>query len=544
MTSGSFKTPYPINEKVLNYQPNSQEKALLKAELSKQKAEVLEIPLVIDGKEIFDRDCENITVPHDHAHILGKSRKATATDVSNAINAALAARAKWASLPWQDRAAVFLKAADLLTTSYRAKLNASTMLGQSKTVYQAEIEAACELADFLRFNAFFAQKIYEEQPLYSPKGQWNRSEARGLEGFVFAIGPFNFTAISMNIAAAPALMGCAVVWKPSPQAMHSSYLALKILEEAGLPKGVINMVSGDPKLIGDTCLAHPELAGIHFTGSTATFNHLWKSVGQNIDNYNHYPRIVGETGGKDFVFAHESACETTLVNSLVRGAFEYQGQKCSAASRAYIPQSLWKKIEPSLVDKTKKIKMGDAEDFTNFMTAVIDEKAFDKIVSYIDHAKNSNDAEIIVGGEYDKSKGYFIRPTVILAKSPKYKSMVEEIFGPVLTIYVYEESDFEKTLELCDKSTKYALTGSIFAKDAHMVKFMSDYLAYAAGNFYINDKPTGAVVGQQPFGGSRASGTNDKAGSMYNLLRWVSHRTIKENLLRTEGYEYPFMQES
>jgi 1-pyrroline-5-carboxylate dehydrogenase len=544
MANGSFKTPFPENEAVLGYTPGSAEKAAVKAELKRQKSEVLEIPLVIGGEEIFERDTDNVTIPHNHAHVIGKSRRATKEDVTNAINSALAARKEWAALPWEERAAVFLKAADLLTTTYRARLNVSTMLGQSKTVFQAEIEAACELADFLRFNAYFAQKIYEEQPLYSPKGQWNRSEARGLEGFVFAVGPFNFTAISMNIATAPALMGCTVVWKPSPQAMHASYLALKILEEAGLPKGVINMVSGDPVVIGDTCLAHPELSGIHFTGSTATFNHLWKSVASNIDNYNHYPRIVGETGGKDFVFAHESACETTLTNSLVRGAFEYQGQKCSAASRSYIPKSLWEKIKQPLIDKTNSIKMGDAEDFTNFMTAVIDERSFDKIVSYIEHAKSSSDAEIIAGGEYDKSKGYFVRPTIVLAKTPNYKSMVEEIFGPVLTIFVYDEKDFDKTLELCDTSTKYALTGSIFARDAHMIKYMSDALSYTAGNFYINDKPTGAVVGQQPFGGSRASGTNDKAGSIYNLLRWVSHRTIKENLLRTEDYGYPFMQET
>lgn len=543
MANGSFKTPFPKNEPVLSYTPGSPEKAAVKAELALQKSEVLEIPLVIDGERIFDRETDNVTIPHDHSHVIGKSRRVNKDDVSAAIDAALSARKSWAALPWQDRTAVFLKAADLLTTTYRAKLNVSTMLGQSKTVFQAEIEAACELADFFRFNAHFAQEIYEQQPLHSPMGQWNKSEARGLEGFIFAVGPFNFTAISMNIAAAPALMGCTVVWKPSPQAMHASYLALEILEEAGLPKGVINLVSGDPKLIGDTCLAHPELSGIHFTGSTATFNHLWKSVASNIDNYNHYPRIVGETGGKDFVFAHESACETTLINSLIRGAFEYQGQKCSAASRAYIPKKLWDKIKPSLVEKTDAIKMGDADDFTNFMTAVIDERSFDKISSYIDHAKDAKDAGIIAGGEYDKSKGYFVRPTIVETTNPHYKSMVEEIFGPVLTVYVYDENDFEKTLELCDSSTKYALTGAIFARDAHMIKHMSDSLSYTAGNFYINDKPTGAVVGQQPFGGSRASGTNDKAGSVYNLLRWVSHRTIKENFLRTEDYGYPFMQE-
>lgn len=543
MANGTFKTPFPANEAVLPYGPGSKEKQEIKAEIARQRAEVLEIPLVINGEEILDRETDNVVIPHDHAHVLGRARRATKEDVTNAINAALEARKSWAALPWQDRAAVFLKAADLLTTSYRAKLNASTMLGQSKTVHQAEIEAACELADFLRFNAHFAQKIYEEQPLHSPMGQWNRSEARGLEGFVFAVGPFNFTAISLNIAAAPALMGCTVVWKPSPQAMHASYLALKILEEAGLPKGVINMVSGEPALIGDTCLSHPELGGIHFTGSTGTFNHLWKTVASNIDNYNHYPRIVGETGGKDFVFAHESACEITLTNSLIRGAFEYQGQKCSAASRAYIPKKLWEKIKQPLTEATNDIKMGEAEDFTNFMTAVIDERAFDKIASYIDYAKESSDAEIIAGGEYDKSKGYFIRPTIILAKTPNFKTMVEEIFGPVLTVYAYDEKDFDKTLELCDTSTKYALTGAIFARDSHTIKYMTDALSYAAGNFYINDKPTGAVVGQQPFGGSRASGTNDKAGSVYNLLRWVSHRTIKENFLRTEDYGYPFMQE-
>lgn len=544
MTTANYKTPYPVNEPVLNYGPGSDEKKRLKAEIERQKSSVLEIPLVVGKERILDRDTTDVVCPHDHGHVIGKYRNATAEDVKNAIGAALEARKAWAKLPWQNRASVFLKAADLLTTSYRERLNASTMLGQSKTAHQAEIEAACELADFLRFNAYYAQKIYEDQPLYSPKGQWNRVEARGLEGFVFAVGPFNFTAISVNVAAAPALMGCAVVWKPSPTAMHASYLALEILEEAGLPPGVINLVNGDPKMIGDICMNHKELAGVHFTGSTGTFNHLWKTVGENLEIYRQYPRIVGETGGKDFVFAHESACETTLVNSLIRGAYEYQGQKCSAASRAYIPSSLWKKIEKPLKEKISAIKMGSPEDFSNFVTAVIDERAFDKISGYIDDAKKASDAEIIAGGEYDKSKGYFIRPTLIKTTDPQFKTMVEEIFGPVLTVYVYDEKDFEATLDLCDTSTKYALTGAIFARNQHVVEHMTDRLSYAAGNFYVNDKPTGAVVGQQPFGGSRASGTNDKAGSPFNLLRWVSHRTIKENFLRLEDYGYPFMGES
>lgn len=543
MSNGSFNTPFPTNEPVLTYAPNSPERKALKAELDRQRSKILEIPLVIDGNEIFDRESETISIPHDHQHILGKSRVATPEDTKRAIEAALSAREAWASLPWQDRAAIFLKAADLLTTTYRHDLNASTMLGQSKTAHQAEIEAACELADFLRFNCYFAQKIYEEQPLHSPKGQWNRLEARGLEGFVFAVGPFNFTAISVNVATAPALMGCTVVWKPSPQAMHASYLALKILEEAGLPKGVINMISGEPSSIGDVCMSHPELAGVHFTGSTSTFNHLWKMVAENLGVYRNYPRVVGETGGKDFVFAHESACETTLIHSLIRGAYEYQGQKCSAASRAYIPSKLWGRIKGRLIQEIGNIKMGDAEDFSNFMTAVIDERAFDKIVDFIEHAKDSKDADILIGGEYDKSKGYFVRPTLVATTDPTYRSMTEEIFGPVLTIYVYEECDFESTLDICDKSTKYALTGGIFARDVHTLRLMANKLTYAAGNFYINDKPTGAVVGQQPFGGSRASGTNDKAGSVYNLLRWVSHRTIKENLTRTEHYSYPFMEQ-
>lgn len=543
MSNANFKTPFPENEPVLSYKPNSPEKSDLKQELAQQKKTLLDIPLVINGEEILGRDSDDVTCPHEHAVMIGRSRRATADDVHSAIKAALEARSAWAALPWQDRASVFLKAADLLTTTYRATLNASTMLGQSKTVYQAEIEAACELADFLRFNAYFAQKIYEEQPLYSPKGQWNRSEVRGLEGFVFAVGPFNFTAISMNVAAAPALMGCAVVWKPSPQAMHSSYLALKVLTEAGLPPGVINMVSGEPALIGDICLKHPELSGIHFTGSTATFNHLWKSVASNLETYRQYPRIVGETGGKDFVFAHSSADETTLIHSLIRGAFEYQGQKCSAASRAYIPQKLWKRIKPTLTGLTNAIKVGSPEDFSNFMTAVIDEKSFDKISSFIEHAKSSNVASVIAGGEYDKTSGYFIRPTIIETTDSHYKSMTEEIFGPVLTVYAYDEQDFDATLALCDSSTKYALTGAIFAKDQHVINKMTKALTYTAGNFYINDKPTGAVVGQQPFGGSRGSGTNDKAGSPNNLLRWVSHRTVKENFLKLDDYAYPFMQE-
>jgi 1-pyrroline-5-carboxylate dehydrogenase len=544
MGTGKFVVPLPKNETVLAYGQGSHEKKLLKAELKKQSAAGKTVPLVIGGKHITERRTEEIVCPHSRNLSLGHLCQATSDDVHAGIQAALAARKGWAALPWADRAAVFLKAADLLATKYRPVLNAATMLGQSKTAYQAEIDAVCELVDFFRFNAYYLQKILEEQPMYSPMGQWNRTAVRGLEGFVFAVAPFNFTSISINLACAPALMGCVVLWKPAPTAALSSYIGLQILEEAGLPPGVINLVHGDPAIIGKIAIESPDLAGVHFTGSTKTFNHLWSEIGKNIDRYRSYPRIVGETGGKDFIFAHPSADIDGLVTAMIRGAFEYQGQKCSAASRAYVPKSLWPEVKKKLVAMTQSLKMGDPNDFTNFMSAVIDQRAFTKIKGYIDRAAQSKDAKIIAGGEYDDKVGFFIRPTIIEAARPDYESMIEEIFGPVLTIFPYDDARLDEALKFCDESTPYALTGAIFATDRIAIHELSARLEHAAGNFYINDKPTGAVVGQQPFGGGRASGTNDKAGSMFNLLRWASHRTIKENFLAVTDYKYPFMEES
>lgn len=544
MADGSFLYPLPPNEPVQSYKPGSTEKALVKAELKRYGSTIVEIPLVIGGQLVFDRPVDDIYCPHEKSKVLARSRRATAEDTHNAIAMSLEARKSWSNLPWNERAAVFLKAAELLSDKYRASMNAITMLAQSKTIYQAEIDAACELIDFFRFNVYYLERIYREQPPHSPNGIWNRSEARGLEGFVFAIGPFNFSSISVNLAFAPALMGCSVIWKPAPAALPASWLALEILHEAGLPKGVINLLSGDASLIGDICLSSKDLSGIHFTGSTQTFNHLWKTVGNHIGNYRSYPRIVGETGGKDFVFAHPNCDYESMIHHLIRGAFEYQGQKCSAASRAYIPKSLWPTIKPKLVALTNAIKVGTPDDFRNFVSAVIDQRSFDKIKSFIDHAKASPDAEIIAGGECDDSKGFFIRPTIIEAQKADYRSMIEEIFGPVLTVFVYEDHALDQTLAICDQSTRYSLTGAIFAKDRGDIAHMTLALKNAAGNFYINDKPTGAVVGQQPFGGSRASGTNDKAGSMFNLLRWVNHRTIKENFLPLASYHYPFMDEN
>ncbi len=542
MANGFTHAPIPVNEPVQSYAPGSPEKTKVKVELARQKKQVLDIPVYVGGERHSTGQKVPVVCPHDHSHVLAQVNQATPELVQAAVTSAEEGRRAWAVLPWEERAAVFLKAADLLATKYRAEMNAATMLGQSKTVHQAEIDASCELIDFFRFNVAYMTKIFQEQPL-SPFGQWNRSEARGLEGFVYAVTPFNFTSIAVNLPATPALMGCSVIWKPAATSMHSAWVGLRILEEAGLPPGVINMVPGNAAEISRALLASPNLAGIHFTGSTATFNSLWKDVGTNIAQYRTYPRLVGETGGKDFVFAHPSADVDQLVTALVRGAFEYQGQKCSAASRAYIPRSLWSQLKEKLVTTTNSLKMGSPEDFTNFMAAVIDARAFKKITSYIDRARQSSEAKVIAGGEYDGSKGFFIRPTIIEATNPRYETMVEELFGPVLTVYVYEDARFEDTLKLCDESTPYALTGAIFAKDRRVIHAMTEKLAYAAGNFYINDKPTGAVVGQQPFGGSRASGTNDKAGSIYNLLRWTSHRSIKENFLAITQHEYPFMGE-
>lgn len=543
MANGIFAIPTPKNEPVLSYGPTTIEKQAIKEELKRQSAEQVEIPIVINGKKITTGDIKTVVSPHNKSHIVAHCHQASEKEVQAAVDSSLAIRQEWSRLPWHERAAVFLKAADLLAGKFRAEMNAATMLGQSKTIHQAEIDAACELIDFLRFNAFYMQKIYEEQPS-SSAGQWNRLAARGLEGFVFAVTPFNFTSIAVNLPCAPALMGCTALWKPAATSVLSSYIGFKILQEAGLPEGVINFIPGHAPTISEILLNHPELSGIHFTGSTATFQLLWQKVGQNIAKYKTYPRLVGETGGKDFIFAHPSANPQELVTALVRGAFEYQGQKCSAASRAYIPESLWKKVKDPLLQTTESIKMGDVSDFTNFMGAVIDDKAFKKITGYIDRAKASAKTEILVGGDYSDEHGYFVRPTIIQSKDPNYESMVEEIFGPVLSIFVYPDNQYEQTIESCESASPYALTGAIFAQDRRVIHELSQRFEHTAGNFYINDKPTGAVVGQQPFGGSRASGTNDKAGSIYNLLRWVSLRTMKETFEPPTDYRYPFMKES
>ncbi len=539
-----LQVPKPINEPVLSYAAASSEKKLLKTALKELSEQSASIPLVIGGKHIQKSATQKLCVPHAKQKTLASYSLAEEQDIHNAIKAALDAQKTWSRVPFVERARIFLKAADLLSTQFRAKVNAATMLGQSKSCHQAEIDASCELIDFLRFNVYFAQQIYAVQPPHSPKGVWNRSEARPLEGFVYAVGPFNFTSISVNLATSPALMGCCVVWKPAATALLSSYIIYEILEKAGLPPGVINLVSGDAGMISNIVLKNENLAGVHFTGSTATFNNIWTQVGQNVAAYKTYPRLIGETGGKDFVFAHHSADPDELIAGLIRGAFEYQGQKCSAASRAYIPSSLWNKIKNKLIQEIQALKMGDPSDFTNFVNAVIDARAFKKITAYIEDAKNSSDAKILCGGEYDDREGYFIRPTLIQATNPLYKSMVEEIFGPVLTVYVYEDAKEEETLRLCDTSTPYSLTGAIYAQDSIAVARMNAALVNSAGNFYINDKPTGAVVGQQPFGGARKSGTNDKAGSEWNLARWVSHRTVKENFIPVTDYRYEFLKES
>jgi len=532
----------PANEPVYTYLPGSPERKTLKAVLSELKSGEVEIPLIIGGKEVRTGNLGECRPPHEHGRLLGVYHKAGEKEIRRAVEAALEARREWVRLPWEDRLAVFLRAAELLSGPRRALLNAATMLCQSKNVFQAEIDSACELIDFFRFNCYFALKLYGDQP-YSPRGMWNRLEYRSLEGFVFAVTPFNFTSIGGNLPTAPALMGNVVLWKPASTAVYSSYYVMKLLEEAGLPQGVVNFIPGTGAEVGNPVLASEHLAGVHFTGSTAVFQSIWKTIGSRIQSYRTYPRIVGETGGKDFVFAHESADPHALITALVRGAFEYQGQKCSAASRAYIPDTLWKEIREPFLRETAELKMGSCEDFSNFINAVIDKAAFEKIKSYIDEARESNDAEVLVGGECDDSAGYFISPTVIEAGRPDYRSMTEEIFGPVLTVYVYPAGKYSETLELCDKTSPYALTGAVFARDRAAIAEAADALTHAAGNFYVNDKPTGAVVGQQPFGGSRASGTNDKAGSLWNLIRWVSPRTIKETFLPPTDYRYPFMEE-
>ncbi len=542
MSRGIYTVPKAYNEPVKEYKPGSPERSGLKAVLDKMGREVADIPMFIGGKEIKTDDIREIYAPHDHQHLLGRYFYGTADHVNDAIDAALEARPSWQALDWDHRAAIFLKAADLVSGPYRAKINAATMLGQSKNVFQSEIDAACEMADFFRFNVEFMSDIYQQQPI-SDKGIWNRVEQRPLEGFVYAITPFNFTSIAGNLPAAPALMGNVVVWKPSETQIYSAAILMEIFREAGLPDGVINMVFVNGPEGGKVMAMHPDFVGVHFTGSTEVFKKIWKAVGDNVALHNTYPKIVGETGGKDFVMVHKSAKAKAVATALSRGAFEYQGQKCSAASRAYIPDKLWQEVKEMLVNDVKSFKIGGPEDFTNFINAVIDERAFDKISSYIDHAKNDPTCEIIAGGNYDKSVGYFIDPTVIVTTNPQYKSIQEEIFGPVLTIYVYEAEKYEETLEMVDNTSPYALTGAIFAQDRWAIDTAFHKLVNSAGNFYINDKPTGAVVGQQPFGGARASGTNDKSGSYLNLLRWVSPRTIKENFTPPEDFRYPFMEQ-
>lgn len=542
MSNGYFQIEFPKNEPVKGYMPGSPESVALKAELERQLANPVEIPIIIGGKEVRTGTKMKMICPHDHQKVLGEYFVAGEQELKMAIEAAEAARADWESMPWEHRATIFLKAADLLTGKYRAKLAASCMLVQSKNPFQAEIDIICELADFLRFNPYYVQEIYKQQPK-NTDGIWNRVEYRALDGFVAAITPFNFTSIGGNLCTAPAMVGNTVLWKPSSTAVLSNYYFMQILIEAGLPAGVINFVPCKGVDFSKVVVSHPKMAGFHFTGSTKVFNGIWNQVGQNIDQYVSYPRLVGETGGKDFIFAHESADVEALTCAIVLGAFEFQGQKCSAASRTYIPESLWGKVKARLEVEIGKIKMGDVCDFTNLMNAVIDQKSFKNIQSYIEYAKQSEDAEVIIGGGCDDRVGYFVEPTVILAKSPKFKTMVEEIFGPVMTIYVYPNDKLEETLELCDTSTVYGLTGAIFAEDRGAIVKLAKALDHAAGNFYINDKPTGAVVGQQPFGGSRASGTNDKAGSAVNLNRWISQRAIKETLVPRTVVTYPYMSE-
>ncbi|GEC79747.1 L-glutamate gamma-semialdehyde dehydrogenase [Flavobacterium aquatile] len=542
MPKGFFNVPKAVNEPVKSYAPNSPEKAAVLAAYKKMWDETIDVPMYIGSEQIKTGNTKTMSAPHDHKHIVGTYHLAEKAHVEKAIASALEARKKWSQMPWEHRAAIFLKAAELIAGPYRARINAATMIAQSKTIFQAEIDASCELIDFLRYNVEFMTQIYQDQPA-SNSDVWNKVEYRPLEGFIYAITPFNFTAIAANLPASAALMGNTVVWKPSDSQVFSAKIIIDIFKEAGVPDGVINVVFGDPVMITDTILAHPDFAGVHYTGSTFVFKEIWKKIGNNIHTYKTYPKIVGETGGKDFVLAHPSANVKQVVTGITRGAFEFQGQKCSAASRGYIPQSLWPAVKEQLITDVKSMKMGSPEDFGNFITAVIHEGSFDKLAKYIDQAKNDADAEIIVGGNYDKSKGYFIEPTIIVTTNPKYSTMETELFGPVMTIYVYEDAKWHETLALIDGTSEYALTGAIFSQDRYATVEATEALQNAAGNFYINDKPTGAVVGMQPFGGARASGTNDKAGSMQNLLRWVSPRTIKETFVTPEDYRYPFLGE-
>ena len=540
MSNGFYNVPIAVNEKVKEYAEGSIERKELLKEYRRMYNSTIDVPMYIGKEKVFTNDKRNLTPPHDHKHVIGTSNYGGEQQVREAIEAAMSARIKWANMSWEHRASIFLKAADLLSGPYRSKLNAATMLCQSKNVMQAEIDAACELIDFFRFNVKYMTQIYKEQPESQP-GMWNRLEHRPLEGFIFALTPFNFTSICANLCAAPAMLGNVVVWKPAETQIYSAQVIMELFKSAGLPDGVINMVTVSGKEISKVVFKNKDFAGLHFTGSTEVFRTLWKGIGNNIEKYKSYPRIVGETGGKDFIIAHKSAIASEVATAISRGAFEYQGQKCSAASRAYIPSNLWNDVKTQIIADCKSFKMGSPEDTTNFINAVISEKAFDTISSYIDYAKKDNDAEIIAGGNYDKSIGYFIEPTIIVTTNPNYKTMVKEVFGPVMTVYVYDSEKWEETLELLDNTSEYALTGAILSIDRYAAEYATKALENAAGNFYINDKPTGAVVGQQPFGGSRGSGTNDKAGSILNLLRWVSPRTIKETFVPAKDYKYPFL---
>ncbi len=541
MPKGIYDVPVAMNEPVNPYVPGSPDTESLLGTYNEMLSQApIKVPMVIGGKEVFGSEEKTMSPPHDHQKVVGTFTHGDASHVNQAIDAALKAREEWAALPWEHRASIFLRAADLLAGPYRDRMNAATMIAQSKNVMQAEIDAACELIDFFRFNVQYMTEVYAQQPESNP-GMWNRLEYRALEGFVFAITPFNFTSICANLCAAPAMMGNVVVWKPADSQVYSAQVIMDLFKEAGVPDGVINMITVDGPVAGDVIFKHKDFAGLHFTGSTGVFRHLWKEIGANIENYRTYPRIVGETGGKDFIVAHKSANAAQVATGISRGAFEYQGQKCSAASRAYVPSNLWPEVKEQVVRDVNSFKIGDPGDTSNFINAVIDEKAFDKIAGYIDYVKEQSDAEIIAGGNYDKSKGYFIEPTVVVTTNAKFRTMCEEIFGPVITIYVYDENDFEATLELVDGTSEYALTGAIFSNDRYAINLAANKLENAAGNFYINDKPTGAVVGQQPFGGARGSGTNDKAGAAMNLLRWVSARTIKETFVPPSDYRYPFL---
>ena len=543
MLKGFFNVPTPVNEPINSYAPGTKERSLLKEAIAEARSKQLDIPMFIGGEEIHTKNKKKVVVPHDHQHVLATFSYGDKSHVKQAIDAALAAKADWEALAWEHRAAIFMKAADLIATKYRYQINAATMLGQSKNAYQAEIDAACELVDFLRFNVSYMQDIYGQQPPVSPNGMWNRTEQRPLEGFIFALTPFNFTAIAGNLPACVAMMGNVVVWKPADTQVYAANVIMQVFREAGLPDGVINLIFADGPEVGDVVFNHADFAGIHFTGSTKVFQEIWKTIGTNIHKYKSYPRIVGETGGKDFILVHPSADVAASATAIVRGAFEYQGQKCSAASRTYIPESLWPEIKKLMIRDLASFKMGGTEDFSNFINAVIDERSFDKLAKYIDQAKKDKGVEVIAGGNYDKSKGYFIEPTVLVVDDPKYTTMCEELFGPVLSVYVYQDQEFDQILEVIDTTSPYALTGAILSQDRYAIEKASYALRNSAGNFYINDKCTGAVVGQQPFGGARGSGTNDKAGAMINLLRWASPRTIKETFNPPTDYRYPFLAE-